>query len=200
VVSTALSADSGIDEVRRLVPDVVLMDINMPGRDGIKATEVLVNEPPHAAVVLMSVQDDREYLRRAMQAGAREFLVKPFSGDELVAALRRVHQLELVKRQHQVPESPTAVLRVARADAEPEEPADKRPGVITLVFSGKGGVGKSMLAINVAATLVKETQSRVALVDFDLQFGDIGVLLIRAATSSRSWRRTRTWTRTSSRP
>ena len=172
-----MNADSGIEEVRRLLPDVVLMDINMPGRDGIRATEVLVAEPPHSAVVLMSVQEDREYLRRAMQAGAREFLVKPFSGDELVAALRRVHQLELVKRQHQEVEEGQADGGGPDGDVEPEEAPEKRPGVITLVFSGKGGVGKSMLAINLAATLVKETGGRVALVDFDLQFGDVGVLL-----------------------
>ena len=149
------------------------MDVNMPGRDGIRATEILVDEPPHAAVVLMSVQEDREYLRRGMEAGAREFLVKPFSGDELVAALRRVHQLELIKRQQALGAAEDGRER----DSDAEEPPEKRPGVITLVFSGKGGVGKSMLAINVAATLVKETQGRVALVDFDLQFGDVGVLL-----------------------
>ena len=177
MVSTALNADAGIEEVRRLLPDVVLMDINMPGRDGIKATEILVAEPPHSAVVLMSVQEDREYLRRAMQAGAREFLVKPFSGDELVGALRRVHQLELVKKRQQEPEAGLAeAAEGGDGDADTVE-TEKRPGTIHLVFSGKGGVGKSMLAINLAATLVRATGGRVALVDFDLQFGDVGVLL-----------------------
>ena len=70
----------------------------MPGLDGIKATQAMAAEPPHAPVILMSVQEDREYLRRAMQAGAREFLVKPFSGEELAAALRRVHQLEKLRK------------------------------------------------------------------------------------------------------
>jgi len=172
VVGTALNAEAAIAEVRRLSPDVVLMDVNMPGMDGIKATQAMSGEPPYAPVVLMSVQEDREYLRRAMQAGAREFLVKPFSGDELSAALRRVNQLEKLKRVN-LPPATTA--------AEP--PQDEAPvkrvaaGRVMLVFSGKGGIGKSLLAVNLATALAKDTTQRTALVDLDLQFGDLGVLL-----------------------
>jgi len=170
VVGTALNAEAAITEVRRLQPDVVLMDVNMPGQDGIKATQVMTAEPPYVPVILMSVQEDREYLRRAMQAGAREFLVKPFSGEELAAALRRVNQLEKLKRAPAVP---------AEDAAPPAVVVEKRPvgGRIFLVFSGKGGIGKSLLAVNLAAALAKDTEGRTALVDLDLQFGDIGVLL-----------------------
>ena len=134
VVGTALNAEAAITEVRRLQPDVVLMDVNMPGQDGIKATQVMTAEPPYVPVILMSVQEDREYLRRAMQAGAREFLVKPFSGEELAAALRRVNQLEKLKRAPAVP---------AEDAAPPAVVVEKRPvgGRIFLVFSGKGGIG-----------------------------------------------------------
>jgi pilus assembly protein CpaE len=172
VVGTALNAEAAIAEVRRLTPDVVLMDVNMPGMDGIKATQVMSGEAPYAPVVLMSVQEDREYLRRAMQAGAREFLVKPFSGDELAAALRRVNQLEKLKRVNLPPAA-------AVGAAAPDEPAAKRSaaGRVTLVFSGKGGIGKSLLAVNLAAAFAKDTSQRTALVDLDLQFGDLGVLL-----------------------
>jgi pilus assembly protein CpaE len=172
VVGTALNAEAAITEVRRLQPDVVLMDVHMPGQDGIKATQVMTAEPPYVPVILMSVQEDREYLRRAMQAGAREFLVKPFSGEELAAALRRVNQLEKLKRAPAAP--------VEEAAAPPEvEVVEKRAvgGRIILVFSGKGGIGKSLLAVNIAAALAKDTEGRTALVDLDLQFGDLGVLL-----------------------
>jgi pilus assembly protein CpaE len=171
VVGTALNAEAAITEVRRLQPDVVLMDVNMPGQDGIKATQVMAAEPPYVPVILMSVQEDREYLRRAMQAGAREFLVKPFSGEELASALRRVNQLEKLKR------APAVVLEAA--PAAPVEVAVKRTttGRIVLVFSGKGGIGKSLLAVNLAAALAKDREGRTALVDLDLQFGDLGVLL-----------------------
>ncbi|EQD59488.1 Signal transduction response regulator, receiver region domain protein, partial [mine drainage metagenome] len=70
------------------------MDVNMPGMDGISATEALAVELPQCPVVIMSVQGERDYLRRAMQSGAREFLIKPFTGDELVASIRRVYELE----------------------------------------------------------------------------------------------------------
>jgi pilus assembly protein CpaE len=171
VVGTALNAEAAIEEVRRLTPDVVLMDVNMPGQDGIKATQVMSTEPPYAPVILMSVQEDREYLRRAMQAGAREFLVKPFSGEELAAALRRVNQLEKLKRVHIAP---------AKAiEPPPPAPIERRrvAGQVVLVFSGKGGIGKSLLAVNIAAALARDVEGRTALVDLDLQFGDLGVML-----------------------
>ena len=81
----------------RLTPDVVLMDINMPDMDGIAATERLAAEVPTAAVVMMSVQGEADYLRRSMLAGAREFLVKPFCSDELTSSIRQVYTREREK-------------------------------------------------------------------------------------------------------
>src|SRR5664279_5990044 len=85
VVGTASSGAEAIELAARILPDVVLMDINMPDMDGITATERLSAKVPDAAVVMMSVQGEADYLRRSMLAGAREFLVKPFSSDELTA-------------------------------------------------------------------------------------------------------------------
>jgi pilus assembly protein CpaE len=74
------------------------------------------------------------------------------------------------------------VKRVHTTDADTPEPAVSEPeddgrGHVIVVFSGKGGVGKSLLALNIAAALARDVSDRVALVDFDLQFGDLGVLL-----------------------
>ncbi|MFM2105317.1 MAG: hypothetical protein RL338_349, partial [Chloroflexota bacterium] len=85
VVGDAGTGTDALREAERLRPDVVLMDINMPDMDGIAVTERLATVVPTAAVIMMSVQGEADYLRRAMLAGAREFLVKPFSSDELVA-------------------------------------------------------------------------------------------------------------------
>ena len=74
------------------------MDINMPDMDGIAATEQLAAAVPAAAVVMMSVQGEADYLRRSMLAGAREFLVKPFSSDELTASIRQVYIREQDKQ------------------------------------------------------------------------------------------------------
>src|SRR5204863_861424 len=91
-----------------LPPDVILMDINMPDMDGIAATEKLSSRVPTAAVVMMSVQGEADYLRRSMLAGAREFLVKPFSSDELTASIRQVYTRERDKqsRMSAMPQSP----------------------------------------------------------------------------------------------
>jgi pilus assembly protein CpaE len=169
VCGTAADGKKAIDEARRLRPDVILMDVNMPVLDGIQATEVLAQEVPGSPVIIMSVQGERDYLRRAMQAGAREFLIKPFSGDELIAAIRRVHQLEQKKESY--------LAKAPAAQAGAAAPVRTERGEMFVVFSGKGGTGKSVVSSNLAVALAMETGARVALVDLDLQFGDIGVLL-----------------------
>ncbi len=78
-----------VEMANQLLPDVVLMDINLPDMDGLAATMSIRRTLPSTAVVIMSVQDEDSYRRRAQQAGASAFLTKPFSGEELVETLRR---------------------------------------------------------------------------------------------------------------
>src|SRR5919107_98959 len=103
VVGSAASGSESLSMAGQLTPDVVLMDINMPDMDGIAATEKLSSEVPTAAVVMMSVQGEADYLRRSMLAGAREFLVKPFSSDELTASIRQVWAREKEKLSRYAP-------------------------------------------------------------------------------------------------
>ncbi len=77
VVSMVGSGEEAIKEAPKALPDVVIMDINLPGMDGITATSKLVELVPGAQVIMLSVQGDMDYLRRAMSAGARDFLTKP---------------------------------------------------------------------------------------------------------------------------
>ncbi|MFN2463640.1 MAG: P-loop NTPase, partial [Candidatus Dormibacteria bacterium] len=260
-----------------------------------QATEVLATEAPNSPVIIMSVQGERDYLRRAMQSGAREFLIKPFSGDELIASIRRVHQLEQRKENYSrsaparapgetpvaapapalapapapavpvppeeppaaaapapppvlaPPEEPPAAAAPPEADPQEEKATDiapaaaevmtddevavdpgavtapssevgeevaeeaaakevadevpeeaasppsppvpafvprTTPGELIVLYGGKGGVGKSVIATNLACALAKEVGARVALVDLDLQFGDLGVLLNLSQTQS----------------
>ena len=74
VVGMGGSGPEALDVVGRLRPDVVLMDVNMPGFDGISAAEQLSVVAPGTSIVMMSVQGESDYLRRSMLAGAREFL------------------------------------------------------------------------------------------------------------------------------
>lgn len=174
VVGAAANGTEGIELANRLRPDIVLMDINMPDIDGITATQSISQSVPEIQIIMMSVQGETDYLRRSMLAGAREFLVKPFSADELISSIRRVHQL----RPKLAPPQPVELLR-----PQPRAPEQTyrgevvmKEGEIITVYSPKGGSGCSTIAANLAIVL-KEREHRVALVDGDLQFGDIGVLL-----------------------
>src|SRR5512136_239074 len=98
VVGAARSGMEGIQLSQELDPDVVLMDINMPDMDGISATEAIRQKSPHTQVVILSVQGDQNYMRRAMLAGARDFLTKPPMGDELISAVRRGGEMARAER------------------------------------------------------------------------------------------------------
>jgi pilus assembly protein CpaE len=174
VVGAAASGREALEMAARLIPDVVLMDINMPDMDGIAATEQLASIVPGAAVVMMSVQGEADYLRRSMLAGAREFLVKPFSSDELTASIRQVSARERDKQ------SRMAVTSMATAGASTNgtrsgDPTE--PGSVVAVFSPKGGVGRTTVAVNLAVAAATELGKKVVIMDGSVQFGDVGVLL-----------------------
>ena len=170
VVGTAANGREGVELAAKLQPDVVLMDINMPEMDGIAASEAISARSPNVQVVMMSVQGEADYLRRSMLAGAREFLIKPFSGEELVTGIHRVYQFAAARRAAAPP--PTIIMPAAAPPAPPPRGAK----VIT-VLGSKGGSGASTIAVNLAVALRDETKARVALLDANLEFGDVGVLL-----------------------
>ena len=70
MVGGAEDGPTALQLAREIQPDIILMDINMPGMDGIRATEAIVESVPLAQVIMMSVQGETDYLRRAMLAGA----------------------------------------------------------------------------------------------------------------------------------
>jgi pilus assembly protein CpaE len=166
VIGAAASGADAIEQASQLLPDVILMDINMPDMDGIAATERLSSQVPTAAVVMMSVQGEADYLRRSMLAGAREFLVKPFSSDELTASIRQVYSREREKAGR--------AMAVAQA-SRPLDPTEE--GQVVAVFSPKGGVGRTTIAVNLAVAAASEMGKKVTLVDASFQFGDVAVLL-----------------------
>jgi pilus assembly protein CpaE len=179
VVGAASSGREAIEMAARLTPDVVLMDINMPDMDGISATERLSAEVPTAAVVMMSVQGEADYLRRSMLAGAREFLVKPFSSDELTSSIRQVYTREREKMLR-IAVQPAVAGALAASGAATSITAERdgdEPGRVVAVFGPKGGVGRTTLAVNLAVAAATELGKRVVVVDGSFQFGDVGVLL-----------------------
>src|SRR3989304_854454 len=97
VVGVAGNGNEAIQSARTYQPNIVLMDVNMPDMDGITAAERIVQAVPIAQVIMVSVQSEADYLRRAMLVGARDFVTKPFSADELISTIRRVHKSALAR-------------------------------------------------------------------------------------------------------
>ncbi len=90
VVSLARDGQEAVELARLHQPDVAIIDVHMPRLDGLTAIRALGNASPTTACMAMSYDGEREILRQAMTAGAREYLIKPFNTDELVNAVRRV--------------------------------------------------------------------------------------------------------------
>lgn len=172
VVGAARTGKEAIQLSQDLNPDVVLMDINMPDMDGISATEQIRAKQPAVQVVILSVQGDQNYMRRAMLAGARDFLTKPPLGDELISAIRRAGSMAQSERAKsaQVQAAPTA----SRPGAAISYGSIN--GKIITIYSPKGGTGCTTLAVNLALTLHND-DTPAALVDANLQFGDVAVFM-----------------------
>lgn len=156
VVGEAGDGEEALRLAGELQPHVILMDINMPKIDGLKATETLAKEKPEVQVVIMSVQSEQEYFRRAMKAGAKDFLTKPFSSSDLAETITNVFNKWVKDR--------------------PEFQREQPKAQVLTFFSTKGGVGKTTLAANLAIRMAGAGK-KTLLIDCSLQFGDIAVTL-----------------------
>jgi pilus assembly protein CpaE len=169
VVGGARTGKEAISMARETQPHVVIMDINMPDMDGISATEALLKELPNTQIVILSVQNEPDYMRRAMLAGARDFLPKPPSADELVSTIRKVGQRAMAQ---------SVVMPVAHVPGAPAavSAAPSHHGKVIVVYSPRGGVGRTMVSTNLALALHTEDTPTV-IVDAALQFGDVSACL-----------------------
>lgn len=162
IVGQASNGKEAINLVDKLKPDVVLMDINMPVMDGLRATEIITRDHPQSIVIIMSVQGEVEYLKKAMLYGAKEYVVKPFNLDDIINTIITVYEEEKKRQKH-----------IKQKKSEGKE--KNKAKTITL-FGTKGGVGKTTIALNTAISIAKKTGEKVAIIDLDLQFGDISLL------------------------
>jgi len=172
VVGIARTGKEAIQVSQELNPDVVLMDINMPDMDGIAATEAIRAKQPAVQVVILSVQGDQNYMRKAMLVGARDFLTKPPMGDELISAIRRAGEMA----RNEKSKSAQVQAVVASGNLGGMSGFGGPKGKIIAVYSPKGGTGCTTLAVNLALTL-NNGDTRVALVDGNFQFGDVAVFM-----------------------
>lgn len=180
VVGAARTGIEALEMARETEPEVVIMDINMPDMDGISATEAMLRDVPFAQIVMLSVQSDADYVRKAMRAGARDFIAKPPSGDELISTIRSLSAFAKEQKEKLGQPAPQAMSPVPGIGYT--GPLRSQGKIIT-IYSAKGGVGCSMLATNIAVGL-DTVDTPTVLVDAALQFGDIAVSLnLQAKTS-----------------
>ncbi|MBI9014458.1 MAG: response regulator [Clostridiales bacterium] len=157
VVGEAGDGEEVLKLCRKLNPDVILMDINMPKMNGLEATEEIMRTYPDANVIIMSVQNDTEYLRTAMEAGAKGYILKPINHEEVSELIKKTHSKGMNRKKSQ-----------------PKE--DLKDAKILSFYSFKGGVGKSVIALNTSVIMAEKLNHKVLLIDLDLHFGDISLL------------------------
>jgi pilus assembly protein CpaE len=172
LVGMAGNGQQAVEVARETRPALILMDINMPVMDGISAAEIISKEMPSTRIVMMSVQSEMAYLRRAMQAGAREYLIKPFTHDELMNILGEVSSLAPPPADVGPATSPGMVAVSAKV------------ATLIVIFSPRGGAGCSTVALNLAIALQGQRKANVLLIDGNLRFGSLDAMLNLQVTRS----------------
>jgi pilus assembly protein CpaE len=160
-VLVASDGQAGLEVAREAKPDLILMDAAMPRLDGYAATQqIRASEESGQRVPIIILTSEAEVAERVkgLRAGADDDIVKPF------------HPLELMARIK-------ALLARNGALATPITGEAVTMGRLCVFYGAKGGVGTTTIAINSAITLVREFRRRTALVDANLQFGDLRVFM-----------------------
>ena len=158
-------SDYGIEAVtvaKEHPPDVFLINMEEPAARAIQTIEMLGSAAPKAAIIVYSSLADAASVRRAMVAGARDYLIKPLRPEDVSRAVFGILEQEERRRLQQ--------------DGGDQNQTVGRGTVVT-IFGAKGGIGKTTIATNLSAALVNTTQSNVALVDMDTRFGDVAIMM-----------------------
>jgi DNA-binding NarL/FixJ family response regulator len=121
VVGEAEDAEGALDQARALGPDIVLMDIELPGEDGVSATQRLKMEMPAITVVMLTVHDDSQTLFEAIKAGAQGYLVKNVRSRELLEQLRGLARGEAAISRRMA----ARILEEIRGQPEPSGPEEE---------------------------------------------------------------------------
>ncbi len=172
VVGAARTGREAISMAAELSPDVVLMDINMPDMDGIQATESIHQRLPYVQIIMLSVQSDPNYMRKAMLVGARDFLTKPPSADELISAVHRAGQMAQQERSKMAAAIPVSA--AADVPAVSQGTFLGAQGKVVVVYAPKGGIGSTTVAVNLSVAL-QNADTRVMILDAKLQYGDVAM-------------------------
>ena len=157
-------ASYGIEAVslaKETQPDVVVIAMEEPIVRAVQSVEALADLLPQSPVVVYSSIKDPANIRRAMQAGAKDYLLQPLKEEELIES---VHSTLAQEERRQMSLSGEVHGPVAS-------------GTVITVFGAKGGIGKTTIATNLATAIVQSTSASVVLLDMDTRFGDVAILM-----------------------
>jgi pilus assembly protein CpaE len=161
IAGEAAFGTEAVSTAVELEPDVVLLGMSQPVMRSLNTVESILNALPQTPVIVYSFEPEIDVARKAMVAGARDFVVMPASAEEVGKSIIAV--LESEERRQMRLRGQTLTWGAQ--------------GTIVTVFGPKGGVGKTTVAVNLAVALVGETGQSVALVDGDYGFGDVAGML-----------------------
>lgn len=159
VVGEAENGWQTLELTLQLKPDILLVYYNMNEVDGYEITEKVVSKLEHTIVIITSEKNDIDLVKKAMFHGAKEYIATPFVSETLINTIRLLYDKECVKNDSTKNNSQHTDINISSK--------------VMSIFSTKGGVGKSTLAVNTALALYKKTKEKVAILDLDLQFGDV---------------------------
>ncbi|CAN5822651.1 response regulator transcription factor [soil metagenome] len=178
VVGEASSGDEAVERAEELQPDVILMDVKMPGMNGIEATREILHTSPHIGVLVVTMFRDDDSVFAAMRAGARGYLLKDASGDEVLNAIRSVAGGGAIY-------SPGVAQRLIEFFSSPKPAAPPRAfpeltgreeEILGLIASGKSN---QEIAVGLFLSL-KTVQNHVSNIFTKLQVADRAQAMIRA--------------------
>ncbi|MBI9035643.1 MAG: response regulator [Bacteroidales bacterium] len=179
IESNVSNAQAALDYIRQDPPDIILMEYDLPGMNGIRVTELIKQENSLIEVIIISEVSSAETVRLAMRAGACDYINhNSVTAEELTSVVTRavklVEQNKEKSRTRSVYQTEVVKQKLPEID---------RNGKIIVIYSSKGGAGKSSIAVNLAVTL-NANNKRVVLVDGSLQYGDIATLFNRRPKNS----------------
>ena len=166
-VHVASDGQAAVEMAASLAPDLILMDVAMPVMDGYAATQKIRASETGAKVpiIMLTAEADVEQRVKGLRAGADDDIVKPFHPLELIARIKALLARSGGGQQKKIAEKATM-------------------GRLACFYPAKGGVGTTTIAINTAIALASRLRRKVALLDANLQFGDMRVFLDLSLNSS----------------